>query len=38
MITLLSVVLISDDEIYSVTIKQNLAEPLNVDEALNDPL
>ena len=32
----ISAVPISDEEIYSVTINQNLAEPSNVDEALND--
>ena len=34
----ISAVLISDEQIYSVTIDQNLAEPSNVDEVLNDPL
>ena len=34
----ISVVPISDEEIYSVTINQNLAEPSNVDKALNNPL
>ena len=34
----ISVVLISDEKIYSMTIDQNMAEPSNIDEALNDPL
>ena len=31
-------VLISDEEAYSVTMNQNLAEPSNIDETLNNLL